>query len=262
MKDQVLLSSLGASLLIHTLLIVAVASMIRAKGFMPVLIPVGLVETPRVEETKHPEVVPIIPAPAPQDKPKNIIAPKLLSKPEAINPSRLQQATNMKEEPKEPEEIVAPLPAPASLPPEPSSPTGGGGQESKPGQGEGFLQDTSGGTGALPMGSQAEPNEPRASAAGSGESLSGFTRPLSGYQVKPRYPESARRARAQGTTVLKLRVLENGRVGEIQIEKSAGHRELDVAAAEAVKKWVFEPARDGKTNVAVWVLVPVKFELQ
>jgi protein TonB len=112
------------------------------------------------------------------------------------------------------------------------------------------------------MGSPAEGDGPGGKGVSSSESVSTFTGPSSGYQVKPRYPESARRARAQGTTVLKLRVLENGRVGEIQIEKSAGHRELDVAAAEAVKKWVFEPARDGKTNVAVWVLVPVKFELQ
>lgn len=44
--------------------------------------------------------------------------------------------------------------------------------------------------------------------------------------------------------------------------ESAGHRDLDSAAAEAVKKWLFEPARAGKTPVAVWVLLPVKFELE
>ncbi|MGZ9125247.1 MAG: energy transducer TonB [Candidatus Binatia bacterium] len=79
--------------------------------------------------------------------------------------------------------------------------------------------------------------------------------------MRPRYPESARRSGVQGTTLLKLRVLENGRVGDVMIEQSAGHRDLDNAAAEAVKKWLFEPARIGKDAVAVWVLVPVKFEL-
>ena len=34
--------------------------------------------------------------------------------------------------------------------------------------------------------------------------------------------------------------------GEVLIEKSAGFRELDFSAAEAVKKWLFEPARRGK----------------
>jgi protein TonB len=97
---------------------------------------------------------------------------------------------------------------------------------------------------------------------GSGESVSGLARPLGGYQVKPRYPESARRAGAQGITLLKLRVLENGKVGEVQIERSAGHGDLDNAAVDAVKRWLFEPARMGKIPVAVWVLLPVKFELQ
>jgi protein TonB len=100
------------------------------------------------------------------------------------------------------------------------------------------------------------------SGVGSGEALSGLARPLGGYQVKPRYPESARRAGAQGVTLLRVRVLENGQVGEVNVEKSAGFRDLDFAAAEAVKKWLFEPARRGKEPVSVWVMLPVKFELQ
>jgi protein TonB len=80
--------------------------------------------------------------------------------------------------------------------------------------------------------------------------------------LKPRYPESARRAGVQGTTLLKLQVLENGRVGQVLVEQSAGHRDLDNAAAEAVKQWLFEPARMGKDPVAVWVLLPVQFELK
>ena len=87
-------------------------------------------------------------------------------------------------------------------------------------------------------------------------------RPLGGYQVKPRYPESARRAGVQGITTLRVRVLENGRVGEVLVEQSAGFRDLDMAAMEAVKKWLFEPARRGKDSVSVWVMLPVKFELR
>jgi protein TonB len=59
-----------------------------------------------------------------------------------------------------------------------------------------------------------------------------------------------------------LRVLKNGRVGEVLIEQSAGHPDLDSAAVEAVKKWLFEPARMGSEPIAVWVLLPLKFELQ
>jgi protein TonB len=61
---------------------------------------------------------------------------------------------------------------------------------------------------------------------------------------------------------LKVRVLESGKVGEVIVEKSAGHPDLDNAAAEAVKKWHFEPARRGKEPVSVWVLLPVRFQLQ
>jgi protein TonB len=96
---------------------------------------------------------------------------------------------------------------------------------------------------------------------GSGEALSNTARPIGGYQVKPRYPESARRAGLQGVTTLRVRVLENGRVGDVLVEQSAGFRDLDTAAVDAVKKWLFEPARRGKDPVSVWVLLPVKFEL-
>ena len=65
-----------------------------------------------------------------------------------------------------------------------------------------------------------------------------------------------------GTTTLLFEVLENGRVGEMQIESSAGHPDLDQAAADAIKKWRFEPARRGNQAVAVWLRIPVKFVLR
>ena len=60
---------------------------------------------------------------------------------------------------------------------------------------------------------------------------------------------------------MRVRVLENGSVGDIQVAKSAGHRDLDVSAMDAVKQWRFEPALRGKDPVAVWATVPVNFEL-
>lgn len=89
-----------------------------------------------------------------------------------------------------------------------------------------------------------------------------IARPLGSYRVKPHYPESARREGAQGVTLLKVRVLENGDVGQILIEQSAGHPDLDRSAAEAVKKWRFKPARAGNQPIAVWVVLPVRFELR
>jgi periplasmic protein TonB len=89
-----------------------------------------------------------------------------------------------------------------------------------------------------------------------------LARPLGGYQLLPRYPDSAPRQGITGTATLLFEVLENGRVGEVQIENSAGHPDLDQAAAEAIKKWRFEPARRGTQPVAVWLRMPVKFVLK
>jgi protein TonB len=59
-----------------------------------------------------------------------------------------------------------------------------------------------------------------------------------------------------------VHVLADGRIGEVLVEKSAGHPELDEAAANAVRRWRFDPARRGTEAVAMWVLLPVEFRLR
>jgi protein TonB len=78
----------------------------------------------------------------------------------------------------------------------------------------------------------------------------------------PRYPESARRAGAQGTTVLRVHVLETGLAGDIRVEESAGHPALDQAALDAVRRWRFETARENGRAVDLWVLIPFEFKLR
>jgi periplasmic protein TonB len=97
--------------------------------------------------------------------------------------------------------------------------------------------------------------------AATGTGLTSLARPLGGYQVKPDYPERARKDGAEGTTTLKVEVLANGRVGEVVVARSAGRADLDRAAIEAVKQWHFEPARRGATAVPVWATLPVRFVL-
>ena len=86
--------------------------------------------------------------------------------------------------------------------------------------------------------------------------------PRGGYQVRPSYPSSARRMGIQGMTTLRVYVAADGRVTEVLIHDSAGHPDLDNAAAEAVKRWHFEPARRGAEAVGIWVLLPVEFRLR
>jgi protein TonB len=98
-------------------------------------------------------------------------------------------------------------------------------------------------------------------ARGTAEGVTSFARPLGGYQTTPHYPEAARREGAEGVVTLRFEVQTSGKVGTVQIQRSTGRRDLDRAAVEAIKTWVFEPARRGKEAVAVWVILPVRFEL-
>ncbi len=99
-------------------------------------------------------------------------------------------------------------------------------------------------------------------AAAISESVTRQARPQGGYQVRPSYPATPRRLGIQGTTLLRVHVLADGRIGDVLVEKSAGHPELDDAATDAVKRWRFDPARRGSDAVAMWVLLPVEFKLR
>jgi periplasmic protein TonB len=262
MKDS-LFSGFAFSALIHAALI-PTASLLIA-GTRPSTpaqnIEVSLTDVPKVEHS---------PEPPPEPKPE----PK---KNEKIKAPRLIQKTDFaKVEPSQPPPKIQDLPPPPNLTaagPEKGSvastaPAGeaAGGEAGVGGLfasgdvgvvGGSGMGGGGGGTAVAGLGR----GDKGDGFGGNGDGLAATARPLGGYQVKPRYPESARKIGAQGVTVLRVRVLESGRVGEVLIEKSAGFRELDFSAAEAVKKWLFEPARRGKEPVQVWVLLPVKFEL-
>src|SRR5262249_9418204 len=86
--------------------------------------------------------------------------------------------------------------------------------------------------------------------------------PRGGYQVRPTYPSSARRLGIQGMTTLRVFVAADGRVREVVVQEPGVPPVLECAAADAVKRWRFEPARRGTEPVGVWVLLPVQFRLR
>src|SRR5207245_371916 len=86
-------------------------------------------------------------------------------------------------------------------------------------------------------------------------------RPRGGYQVRPVYPESARRAGIQGTTLLRIYIERDGRVGDVSVQRSAGHQALDEAAADAVRRCRFEPALNSTGPVSRWALAPVALRI-
>lgn len=86
--------------------------------------------------------------------------------------------------------------------------------------------------------------------------------PRYGFRREPKYPSLAVRRGYEGTVLLRVRVLKNGRVAEVQVQETSGHRILDKAARKAVELWRFSPALLGGNPVDSWVLVPITFKLK
>jgi len=89
-----------------------------------------------------------------------------------------------------------------------------------------------------------------------------FARPRYAENPKPLYPQEARKRGYEGEVLLRVEVLSNGWVGEIEVKRSSGHDILDRSAIQAVKQWKFVPAQKGETPVSVWVIIPVIFQLR
>ena len=79
-------------------------------------------------------------------------------------------------------------------------------------------------------------------------------------RVPPAYPDSARNASSEGTVIVKALVGSNGLVQKAEIQTSVPG--LDEAALAAVKQWHFRPATAAGKPIAVWVSVPVNFNLR
>lgn len=77
----------------------------------------------------------------------------------------------------------------------------------------------------------------------------------------PEYPSLALRRNWQGTVLLRVHVLANGRPSQIQIQTSSGREVLDQAAIKAVQKWAFVPSMQGDKAIDGWVSVPIDFTL-
>jgi protein TonB len=79
---------------------------------------------------------------------------------------------------------------------------------------------------------------------------------------RPVYPSAARFRGYQGTTEMRVQVGADGTAIQVLISRSSGHKELDDAARDTVKKrWRFVPAKQGDRAIVGWVIVPLEFSL-
>ena len=275
--------TVGVSCLVHAALIVllllAERFIISAHASKPPVLPIELVT---LADAPPPE-------PVREPAPPKPILKKILRLPKPIEPSpppqTIEAATEPRPEPTPPPVPTAPAPAvsapapsaPAVSEPAPATPQRATGPVGSPlaVAADGPSAPTglpAGKTIGLPTGnptgsSTPGPSTSAASIPGPKDTsptgaITRYARPQGGYQVRPSYPSSARRLGIQGTTMLKVHVLNDGRVGDVLVEQSAGHPDLDQAATAAVRQWRFDPARRGDDPVAMWVLLPVEFRLR
>ncbi len=78
----------------------------------------------------------------------------------------------------------------------------------------------------------------------------------------PKYPETARRARIEGTVILLITIGPDGTVGEVEVLRAPDQIwGFDLAALEAVKRWRYRPALMSGRPVSVYAQVMVEFTL-
>jgi len=77
----------------------------------------------------------------------------------------------------------------------------------------------------------------------------------------PEYPSLALRRNWEGTVVLRIKVLPNGRAGTVEVTRSSGKQQLDDAAVEAVRNWKFIPAKRGDTPIEGFATQTIDFKL-
>lgn len=79
-------------------------------------------------------------------------------------------------------------------------------------------------------------------------------------QVIPKYPATAKAARAQGTVKLEVIIGTDGTVEELKV--ISGHPLLIEAAMAAVKQWVYTPTLLNGSPTKVLTTVDVNFNLK
>jgi protein TonB len=81
--------------------------------------------------------------------------------------------------------------------------------------------------------------------------------------VEPEYPPQSKRLGEEGATILRLYILEDGRVGDAQVAKTSGYPRLDEAAVKHAKRaWRFLPGTENGKPVAMWYEFRVVWKIE
>ncbi len=89
--------------------------------------------------------------------------------------------------------------------------------------------------------------------------------PVGGFAAIQRaikYPPKAREEGWAGRAVINVFVNKEGGVDDTKVLQSSGYPSLDEAAVQAIKKTKWRPALQRETPVAVWVAIPINFQVR
>ena len=78
---------------------------------------------------------------------------------------------------------------------------------------------------------------------------------------EPVYPPQVIREGGEGTVLLSIYILPDGRVGDVKLDRSSGHAKLDESAMREARKWRFVPGTSDGKAMAMWKQLPVTFRL-
>ena len=78
---------------------------------------------------------------------------------------------------------------------------------------------------------------------------------------RPEYPAASRRLHEQGKTLLRVLINQQGQPEKAEIQQSSGSARLDEAARQAVLAALFKPYSENGKSIAVYALVPIRFQL-
>jgi len=76
----------------------------------------------------------------------------------------------------------------------------------------------------------------------------------------PKYPKAATKQCAGGVVQVRVTVAANGYVRNVAVAQTSGNADLDAAALEAARHWLYRPGRHGEKVVGGDVMVPVQFK--
>lgn len=78
----------------------------------------------------------------------------------------------------------------------------------------------------------------------------------------PAYPRMSFKLGEEGTTVVRVLIGPDGRAQDAQIARSSGFTRLDQAAEATARSWRYVPGKRGGVPEAMWVNVPIKWEIK